>query len=148
MFDKLQNPLALAGRVLLASLFLPAGISKITGFDGTVGYIASVGLPLPELGAVLAIAVEVIGGVALLVGFGARPAALVLALFTMVASYFFHGYWRLPADQQFVQQLLFFKNVAVAGGLLTLAAFGAGALSVDARRADAPLGQRVLSLAA
>ena len=147
MFDKLQNPLALAGRVLLASLFLPAGISKIAGFDGTVGYIASVGLPLPELGAVLAIAVEVIGGVALLVGFGARPAALVLALFTLVASYFFHGYWRLPADQQFVQQLMFFKNVAVAGGLLLLAAWGAGAWSIDARRTAAPAARRDFSFA-
>lgn len=148
MFDKLQNPLALAGRVLLASLFLPAGLGKIAGFDGTVGYIASAGLPLPELGAVLAIVVEVLGGIALLVGFGVRQAALVLALFTLVASYFFHGYWRLPADQQFVQQLMFFKNIAVAGGLLTLTAWGAGAWSIDARRAVAPAARRGFSFAA
>jgi putative oxidoreductase len=148
MFDKLQNPLALAGRILLAALFLPAGIGKIAGFEGTVGYIASAGLPLPELGAVLAIAVEVIGGIALLIGFGARPAALVLALFTLVASYFFHGYWNLPADQQFMQQLLFFKNIAVTGGLLTLAAWGAGAWSFDARRNAAPAANGRLSLAA
>jgi putative oxidoreductase len=63
-----------------------------------------------------------------------RPAALALALFTLVASFFFHGYWAVPADQQSVQQLLFFKNVAVAGGLLILAAWGAGAWSADARR--------------
>jgi len=148
MFDKLQNPLALAGRVLLASLFLPAGIAKIAGFEGTVGYIASVGLPLPELGALLAIAVEVIGGIALLTGFCARPAALVLAVFTVVASYFFHGYWRLPADQQFMQQLMFFKNIAVAGGLLMLAAWGAGAWSIDARRNAAPAARGRFSLAA
>jgi putative oxidoreductase len=129
-------------------LFLPAGIGKIAGFEGTVGYIASAGLPLPELGAVLAIAVEVIGGIALLIGFGARPAALVLALFTLVASYFFHGYWNLPADQQFMQQLLFFKNIAVTGGLLTLAAWGAGAWSVDARRRAAPAARRGLAFAA
>ena len=135
MFDKLKNPLALAGRVLLAALFLPAGIGKIAGFDGTVGYIASAGLPLPELGAVLAIVVEVGGGIALLTGFGARPAALLLAGFTLVATYFFHGYWRLPADQQFMQQLMFFKNLAVTGGLLTLAAWGPGAWSLGARRA-------------
>lgn len=147
MFDKLQNPLALAGRVLLASLFLPAGIAKIAGFEGTVGYIASAGLPLPELGALLAIAVEVIGGIALLTGFCARPAALVLAVFTLAASYFFHGYWRLPADQQFMQQLLFFKNIAVTGGLLTLAAWGAGAWSFDARRNTAPAAKSGLSLA-
>ena len=90
----------------------------------------------------------VIGGIALLIGFGARPAALVLALFTLVASYFFHGYLNLPADQQFMQQLLFFKNIAVTGGLLTLAAWGAGAWSVDARRRAAPAARRGLAFAA
>lgn len=134
MFNQFQNPLSLLGRLLLASLFLPAGIGKITGFAATVGYISSVGLPFPELAAVAALTVEIIGGVALIVGFGTRPAALVLAVFTLVASFFFHNYWAAPADQQFVQQLLFFKNVSVAGGLLTLAAWGAGAWSIDARR--------------
>lgn len=134
MFNALQNPLALAGRVLLALLFLPAGIGKVTGFAGTVGYIASVGLPLPALGAVIALVVEIAGGVALIAGFGTRIAALILALFTLVASFFFHAYWAVPADQQFVTQLLFIKNIAVVGGLLTVAAWGAGAWSVDARR--------------
>ena len=134
MFDKMQNPLSLLGRLLLAALFLPAGIGKLTGFAATAGYISSVGLPLPELAAALALTVEIAGGVALLIGFGTRAAALVLAVFTLSASYFFHNYWAAPADQQFMQQLLFFKNVAVTGGLLTLAAWGAGAWSVDAHR--------------
>ena len=134
MFNTLQNPLALAGRLLLALLFLPAGIGKITGFAGTVGYISSVGLPMPQLAAVLALTVEILGGLALIAGFGTRLAALVLALFTLVASFFFHNFWSVPADQQLMQQLLFFKNIAVTGGLLTLAAWGAGAWSVDARR--------------
>jgi putative oxidoreductase len=133
--NALQNPLALLARLLLAALFLPAGIGKITGFEGTVGYIASVGLPLATLGAVIAIVVEVLGGLALLVGFGTRWAALVLALFTLAASFFFHNYWAVPAEQQFMQQLLFMKNVGVAGGLFALAAFGAGDFSLDARRA-------------
>lgn len=136
MFNQLQNPLSLIGRLLLASLFLPAGVGKITGFAGTVGYISSVGLPFPELAAVLALTVEIVGGVALVVGLGARPAALALAVFTLVASFFFHNYWAAPADQHLVQQLLFFKNVGVVGGLLTLAAWGAGAWSVDARRSS------------
>lgn len=131
----MHNPLSLAGRLLIAALFLPAGISKITGFAGTVAYIGSVGLPLPAVGAALAIAVEVIGGLALIVGYQTRLAALVLALFTLVASFFFHAYWSVPAEQAFVQQLLFFKNIAVTGGLLVLASHGAGAWSVDARRA-------------
>ena len=130
-----QNALNLAGRVLLAALFLPAGISKLTGFEGTVGYIASVGLPLPAVGAVLALVVEIVGSVALIAGFGTRIAALVLALFTLVASFFFHAFWAVPADQAFMVQLLFFKNVAVVGGLLALAANGAGGWSLDARRA-------------
>lgn len=134
MFAALQNPLSLVGRLLLAALFLPAGVAKIGGYAGTVGYIASKGLPLPEVGALVAIVVELGGGLALIAGFGTRFAALGLALFTLAASVVFHNYWALPADQQMVQQLMFFKNIAVVGGLLTLAAWGAGAWSLDARR--------------
>ncbi len=137
MFAKLQDPLALAGRLLMAVLFLPAGIGKLTGFAGTVGYISSVGLPMPQLAAVVALLVEIVGGAALVVGFGTRIAAVVLAVFTLVASVFFHAFWAVPADQQMIAQLLFYKNVAVIGGLLTIAAWGAGAWSVDARRGRA-----------
>lgn len=135
MFDALKNPLALAGRLLLASLFLPAGIGKLTGFAGTIAYISSAGLPMPALAAAAALIVEIGGGAALITGAGTRIAALVLALFTLVASFVFHAYWAVPADQQYVTQLLFFKNIAVAGGLLTLAAWGAGTWSIDARMA-------------
>ena len=134
MFNTLQNPLTLTGRLLLALLFLPAGLMKIGGFAGTVGYIASKGLPMPALGAVIAIVVEVLGGLALLAGFGTRVAALVLAVFTVAASVIFHAYWAVPADAQMVQQLMFFKNIAVVGGLLVLAAHGAGGWSLDAKR--------------
>lgn len=134
MFTALQNPLALVGRLLIALLFLPAGIAKIGGFAGTVGYIGSKGLPMPELGAVIAIVVEVGGGLALAAGFGTRFVALALALFTLAASFFFHNYWGVPAEQAMVQQLMFFKNIAVVGGLLVLAAHGAGAWSLDAKR--------------
>ncbi|MES2878886.1 MAG: DoxX family protein [Pseudomonadota bacterium] len=134
MSKSLQNSLTLAARVLFAVLFLPAGLGKLTGFAGTVGYISSVGLPLPAVGAALALTVEIVGSLALLAGFGTRIAALVLAAFTLVASFFFHAFWAVPADQAFVTQLLFFKNIAVVGGLLALAANGAGAWSLDARR--------------
>lgn len=135
MNNTLNNALSLVGRLLLALLFLPAGIGKLTGFAGTVAYIQSVGMPVPEIAAALALTVEIVGGVALVMGFGTRIAAAVLALFTLVASFYFHNYWGAPAEQQFVQQLLFFKNIAVVGGLLTLAAWGAGAWSLDQRRA-------------
>lgn len=134
MFKTLQNPLALIGRLLLALLFLPAGISKIGGFAGTVGYIASKGLPMPSVAAVIAIVVEVGGSLALIAGFGTRWAALALAAFTFVASFFFHNYWSMAPAQVMVQQLMFFKNIAVVGGLLVLAAHGAGAWSLDAKR--------------
>lgn len=130
-----QNLALLAGRLLLAFLFLPAGIAKLTGFAGTVGYITSVGLPMPQVAAALALVVEIGGGIALTLGLCTRWAALALALFTLVASFFFHAYWAAPADAQAMVQLLFNKNVAVAGGLFILAACGAGAWSVDARRA-------------
>lgn len=134
MFTTLQTPLALMGRLLLALLFLPAGISKIGGFAGTVGYIASKGLPMPSVAAVIAIIVEVVGAVALIAGFGTRWAALALAGFTFIATFLFHNYWAMPAEQVMMQQLMFFKNIAVVGGLLVLAAHGAGAWSVDAKR--------------
>ena len=134
MFTTLQNPLALVGRLLLALLFLPAGIMKIGGFAGTAGYIGSKGLPLPELGTMIAIIVEVGGGLALIAGFGTRMAALALAVFTLVATFVFHNFWGVPADQAMMQQLMFYKNIAVVGGLLVLAAHGAGAWSLDARR--------------
>jgi putative oxidoreductase len=135
--NALQNPFSLLARLLMVALFLPAGLSKIGGFEGTVGYIASVGLPMASLGAVLAIAVEVLAPLALLVGWRTRWAALILAVFTLVASVFFHNFWAMPAEQQFMQQLMFMKNIGVVGGLLALAAFGAGAWSLDERRAAA-----------
>ncbi len=134
MSKSIQNSLTFVSRLLFVIFFLPAGIGKVTGFAGTVGYISSVGLPLPVLGAILALSVEILGSLALLAGFGTRIAALVLAAFTLVASFFFHAYWAVPADQAFVTQLLFFKNIAVVGGLLALAAHGAGAWSLDARQ--------------
>lgn len=137
MIANFQNPLTLVGRLLLALLFLPAGIGKIGGFAGVAGYIGSKGLPVPELTAVLTIAVEVLGSLALIAGFGTRFVALVLALFTLMASFFFHNFWAMPADQAMMQQLMFYKNIAVVGGLLVLAAHGAGAWSVDAKRSNA-----------
>ena len=131
----LQNTGALIGRILIAALFIPAGISKIGGFEGTVGYIASVGLPLATLGAVIAILVEVLAGAALLVGYRTKQAALVLALFTLAATVLFHNFWAMPADQAFMQQLMFMKNIAVVGGLLVIAALGGGAWAVQREQA-------------
>ena len=129
----LQSPLALQGRILLAWLFVPAGFSKIAGFSGTVGYATSVGLPMPTLGVAAALVIELVGGLMLLVGLGTRIAAIALAVFSVVAAVFFHAYWAMPAEQAMMQQIMFGKNIAIAGGLLAFAAFGAGGFSVDAR---------------
>lgn len=128
MFSSLQNPLSLIGRVLLALLFVPAGFSKIGGFAGTAGFIASKGVPLPEVAAAMAIAVELGLGLLLLAGFKTRWAALGIAAFTLVITFIFHAFW---ADA--TQAQAFFKNIAVVGGLLTVVAWGPGAWSVDGK---------------
>ncbi len=117
---------ALLGRILIALLFIPAGWGKVSGFAGTAGYIASKGLPLPEVGAAIAIVVELIGGVMLLVGFKTRWAAAALFLFLIPTSVFFHPFWADPS-----QATSFWKNIAIMGGVLYVWAFGAGRLSVD-----------------
>lgn len=133
-FTGAQNAAALAGRALSALLFVPAGFAKIGGFAGVVGYIASQGVPLPEVAAAIAIAVELGLGLALLLGWNARWAALGMAVFTLVITPIFHNYWAAPAAQQMAQQLNFYKNLAIVGGLLVLFAFGPGGWSIDARR--------------
>ncbi len=125
--------LTLLGRILLAALFVPAGFAKIGGFEGTAGYIASVGLPLPQVGVAIAIVVELGLGLLLLAGWRTRWVALVLAAFTAVAAVFFHNYWAAPAEQVMMQQINFFKNLAIAGGLLFVATSGPGRFSLDAR---------------
>lgn len=131
-----QNLFSLIGRILIALLFVPAGWGKIAGFAGTVGYISSKGVPLPEVCAALAIAAELGLGLLLLVGWQARWAALGLAVFTVVISFIFHNYWAVPEAQVMAQRLNFFKNMAISGGLFAFAAFGAGGWSLDGRRRD------------
>jgi putative oxidoreductase len=127
-------PVVVVARVLLALIFIIAGIGKLTGLEGTAGYIASKGLPLPTLLAFATGVIEVVGGIAIAIGFQARWAALGLALFTVVASVIFHNYWAMPAEQVMVQQLMFMKNLAIVGGLLFVFSLGAGPASLDARR--------------
>jgi len=128
------DTMALVGRILVAWLFVPAGFGKIAGFAGTVGYATSAGLPMPQIGVAIGLAIELIGGLMILFGFKTRWAALALALFAIVAALFFHNYWSMPEAQKAMQQINFNKNIAITGGLLVLAAFGPGRFSVDGRR--------------
>lgn len=130
----LEKPLTLLARILLAAIFIIAGLSKIGGFESTVAYIASKGLPAPGLIAALTIAIEVLGGIAIVLGYKARIAAFVLAMFTILAAVIFHNFWDAPADQAYVQNIMFMKNLSIAGGLFLLTVFGAGGLSIDSKK--------------
>lgn len=126
--NKKVDVLTLLGRVFIAPLFLIAGYGKVVGFAGTVAYTASVGVPFPEVAVVVAIIVELLGGLMLLVGFQTRWTALALAVFTVITAFYFHTNF---GDQ--TQMVMFLKNFAIAGGLLFVKAMGAGAYSVDAK---------------
>lgn len=121
---------AALGRILLATIFLLSGLSKLAAPAGTIGYIASAGLPFPELAYAGAVFVEVAVAIALIVGYQTRVAAALIAVFSLVTAFGFH--FNLADQNQFIH---FFKNVAIAGGLLQIVAYGGGALSVDAWRA-------------
>lgn len=138
MLNSLNTPLLVGGRLLLALMFIVAGFGKLTNVSGTAGYIASGGLPFGEVLAIGVGLLELFGGLALVIGFQARWAALALGAFTLAASVLFHAFWAVPAEQAMVQQLMFMKNLSVAGGLFVVAALGVGAPSLDARRSPAP----------
>ena len=123
---------ALIGRVLLVALFLLSGFGKISDFAGTAAYVASKGLPLPALGAAIAVVMEVGVALLVLVGWKARAAALALAVFAVVAGVFFHAYWAdADAAARMGDFINFWKNVSIAGGFLMVSAFGPGRYSVD-----------------
>lgn len=127
----LQSWGPLLGRVLIALIFVMSGASKIGGFEGTVGYIASKGLPFPALGAIAAIIVELGGGLMLMAGWKARWAAAAMLIFTVVAAVIFHNFWGVPADQAQNQMIHFMKNISMAGGLLFVVIHGSGARSLE-----------------
>ena len=123
-----QPLLAATGRVLIAAIFVMSGLAKIADPAGTIGYIQSAGLPFAPAALIVAALIEVGGGFALIAGFRTRIVALVMAGFTLVAAFAFHA--NLADQNQFIH---FFKNIAMAGGLLQVAAFGAGRFGLDRR---------------
>ncbi|MDM4770257.1 DoxX family protein [Solimonas sp. SE-A11] len=125
-FDRFKDPLVLLGRLLIAAIFVSAGYSKIGGYAATQGYMESMGVP----GALLPLVIfaELGGGIAIVLGLLTRLAALGLAVFSVASGVIFHGG---SADQ--IQQIMFAKNLAIAGGFLFLVANGAGRLSLDAK---------------
>jgi putative oxidoreductase len=134
---KQTDTVALIGRIFIAVLFLLSGFGKLAAPAATQAYIAAMGLPAPALAYFGSTAVELIGSVLLIVGFRVRPVAVGMAVFTLLTAVFFH---RDFADQN--QMIHFMKNIAVMGGLLQVAAFGAGRFALDRRfgRTDAHSG--------
>lgn len=126
----LNDVAAVVGRLLLAAIFLLSGFGKLANPAGTIGYIASSGLPLPEVAYAGAVFVEVILAAALVLGYRTRLVAAAIGGFTLVTAFAFH--FNLGDQNQFIH---FFKNIAIAGGLLQVVALGGGKLSLDARRA-------------
>jgi len=120
----IENYSSLAGRILIATIFLMAGISKISGYEGTQGYMEAMGVPAALLP--LVIITEVLGALAIIVGYKTRLIAFLLAGFSILSALLFHANF---ADQ--MQSILFMKNFAIAGGFLFLVANGAGYVSVD-----------------
>jgi len=120
-----------AGRILIAVIFIFAGFGKVTGLEGTAGYIASKGLPAAYLLAIGAAIVELGGGILLAVGFKTRIVAAIIALFTLAAALIFHNFWGVPAAEAQNQMIHFLKNISMIGGLLYVVVYGSGPLSVD-----------------
>jgi len=124
-----QDKIALAGRVLLAAIFVMSGLSKVAAPTATLAYMKAAGVPFAPLGLAGAALIELGGGLALILGYRTRVAATILAVFALVTGLIFHSAF---ADQN--QLIHFFKNIAMAGGLLQVAAFGGGRLSLDGKR--------------
>jgi len=130
--NNMQPLAALAGRILLALIFILSGFSKISGYDGTAAYMASKHMPMIGVLLPLTILTELGGGLALAAGFKARWAGFLLAGFALLSGLIFHDFWNVTdAMQHMNQQINFMKNVSIAGGMLMVFAFGPGRYSVD-----------------
>lgn len=125
------NLAAAVGRVLLAALFILSGFNKIGGFEGTVGYMASKGLPMPQVLLALTIVIELAGGLMIAVGYKARWAAVAFFLWLIPVTIVFHKFWGIDAAEVQNQMNHFLKNVSLMGAMLLLFAFGPGAYSLD-----------------
>ena len=133
--NAIQQIAPLFGRILIAFIFIPAGIMKITGFGATAGYMASKGLPMVNILLILTIIIELGGGIMVLLGWRASEAALVIFLFLIPVSVVFHGFWGIE-DPGGVQMRMFMKNVGIMGGLLIIAGMGSGPLSLGGNKTE------------
>lgn len=133
LFEHRQDEVLLLARVLLAGMFVIFGWGKLTGFTGTVALMTSLGLPLPAVAAGVAVFMELLVGIAIVVGFYTRPLAVLLALYTLATAVIGHHYWTMPDAERAANMINFCKNISIVGGLLLLGITGPGRFSLDRR---------------
>lgn len=136
MLQEFQGVLSVAGRVLLSAIFFLSAVgNKIPNFHAIAGYMGSEGVPAPQFLLAGAIAFLVAGSASLVLGFRPRVGALLLAVFLGLATYYFHDFWNIPAEnaQQIQEQTIqFLKNTALIGAMLLVMANGVGVWTLDA----------------
>lgn len=133
LFDGQRDIIILIARVLLMILFVLSGWGKLTGFEGTVGYMTSLGAPAPMLAAAVAVLMEFAVGILLILGFYTRPLAFLFALFVLGTALLGHPFWNMVDPERSANTTQFLKNLSIMGGLLLLAVSGPGRFSVDGR---------------
>jgi putative oxidoreductase len=130
--DRFRNEVILAARVLLVLLYVIFGWSKLTNYGETLSYMATTGAPVPQISAVIAIAIEFFVGTAIVFGIFTRPLALVMAVYTLATAFIGHHYWTMSGAEQLANETNFYKNVSIMAGFLLLYITGAGKYSLDA----------------
>lgn len=130
-FAQLEGIILLVARLLLVALFLIFGLPKMSGFNGVVQYMASLGTPLPMLAAAIAVFMEVFASIAIIVGYYTRPLALLFVFYTFGTAVIGHTYWSMTGDAVHSNMIGFYKNISIMGGFLLLFLTGAGKISLD-----------------
>ena len=135
----MQAIVSLVSRLMIAAIFLMSAVgNKIPKFNDVVGYMAAEGVPLPNVALVGAIVVLIIGSLSVIAGFRIRIGTGLLLAFLVLATYFFHDFWKFEGQERQLQMIQFMKNLSLMGTLLFLMANGAGAMSLDARQSARP----------
>lgn len=132
-FGESRHLFLLIARIALAVLFIIFGFPKLTGFDGTVQYMTSLGTPTPMLAAIIAVVMEVPAAILIVLGFFTRPLAILFVFYTLGTAVIGHHFWNMTGDAVGPNMINFYKNISIAGGFLLLAVTGPGAISVDRR---------------
>ncbi|WP_446029917.1 DoxX family protein [Lelliottia amnigena] len=132
-FGQSRSLVLLIARIAVVVLFIIFGIPKMTGFDGTVHYMTSLGAPMPMLAAIIAVVMEVPAAILIVLGFFTRPLAVLFVFYTLGTAVIGHHYWDMSGDAVMPNMINFYKNVSIAGAFLLLAVTGPGAISIDRR---------------